>query len=264
MRARAPSASGALVPLALAALLALAVSSPAPARADDPPPTPPVNEIARREALDKLERSLRKNAASPRAEKLRDEIGKDLEALEALGGPDAAYVALEALAFDDEAVEKRVFALVELTHDKSLTKRLLAVLDARENRRRFRLHAQIAHAFAVIADPLAVEALTDLVGSEDAAVVAAAADTLAGFKQLPHAKRLEPVRRMIDRFESCWNLKESRRPEDKIATDKAKGEWEVYGSALRRSLQALTGQSQLTKPRQFREWWNDAKKATNW
>jgi len=236
----------------------------APARADGPPPPPAVNEVARREAIERLGKSLRKDASSPRAEKLREEIVKDLEALEALDGADAARAALEALAFDDDAVEKRVLAYVETVHDASLVKPLAALLEHKDYRRRFRLHAGIAHAFAVIAAPTAIEPLTELIGSEDPKVVAAAADALGGFKQVPHAKRLEPVRRMIDRFESCWNLKESRRPEDRIATDKAKDEWEVYGAALRKALQALTGQSQLTKPKQFRDWWNDHKKDTNW
>lgn len=250
--------------LAFAAGLVPAVARSAPARADGPPPTPAVNEVARQEAIERLGRSLRKDASSPRAEKLRDEIVKDLEALEALDGADAARAALGGLAFDDDAIEKRVLAYVEAVHDASLVKPLAALLDHKDYRRRFRLHAGIAHAFAVIADPAALEPLTGLVGSEDPKVVAAAADALGGFKQVPHAKRVEPVRRMIDRFESCWNLKESRRPEDRIATDQAKGEWEVYGAALRKALQALTGQTHLTRPKQFRDWWNDHKKATNW
>jgi len=258
-----------LVPVALAALVAAAVvavvgATAAPARGDGPPPTPAVNELARREAIERLGRNLRKDASSPRAEKLREEIDKDLDALEALDGADAARAAMEGLAFDDEAVEKRVLAYVETVHDPSHVKPLATLLEHKDYRRRFRLHALVAHAFAVIADPSAIEPLTGLIGSEDPKVVAAAADALGGFKQVPHAKRVEPVRRMIDRFESCWNLKESRRPEDRIATDRAKDEWEVYGAALRRALQALTGQSQLTRAKQFRDWWNDHKKATNW
>src|SRR5204863_430079 len=38
----------------------------------------------------------------------------------------------------------------------------------------------------------------------------------------------------------------------------------VDGEALKLALQALTGQSDLGTPRQFREWWNDHKKDTNW
>ncbi len=254
----------ALAALGAVVLFPAALPAAGPARADGPPPTPAVNELARRDAIERLGRSLRKDASSPRAAKLREEIDTDLEALEALDGADAARAAMEGLAFDDEAVEKRVIAYVETVHDPSHVKPLAVLLEHKDYRRRFRLHALIAHAFAVIADPSALEPLTGLIGSEDAKVVAAAADALAGFKQVPHAKRVEPVRRMIDRFESCWNLKESRRPEDRIATDRAKDEWEVYGAALRRALQALTGQTHLTRPKQFRDWWNDHKKATNW
>lgn len=241
-----------------------------PVRAEEPPPAagstaPTPTDLARKAAIERLARSLRKDAGSPRAEKLRAEIEKDLESLEALGGPDAGKAALEALAFDDAAVEQRVLAFVEAVEDKKpLVKPLIAVLEQREFRRRFRLHAALARTLAVCADPAAIAPLTTLIGSEDAPVVAAAADALVTFKSAPQKQRLEPVRRMIDCFESTWNLKESRRPEDRIARDRAMSDWEVYGAALRRSLQALTGQTQLTRPRQFREWWNDHKKATNW
>jgi hypothetical protein len=245
-----------------------APAAPAPAPAVPPPaPKPAVSAAevaARREAIERLERNLRRDAGGPYAEKKREEIGKDLDALESLGGADAAEAAIAALAFDDEAVEKRVLAFVETVHEKSLVKPLVAVLEHRDNRRRFRLHAGVAHALAVIADPGAIPALTELVVSEDPTVVAAAADALAVFKSAKHDKRVEPVKRMLGKFESTWNLKMSIRPEDRILTDKAKTEWEVFGAALRKSLQALTGQSQLTHPRQFREWWNDAKKKTNW
>lgn len=239
-------------------------------RAEDPPPAvgssdPTPTDLARKAAIERLARSLRKDAGSPRAEKLRAEIEKDLESLEALGRADAAKAALEALAFDDEAIEKRVLAFAESVEDKKpLVKPLIAVLEHREYRRRFRLHAGLAHALAVCADPAAIEPLTALIASEDAHVVAATADALVTFKSAPQKQRLEPVRRMIDCFESTWNLKESRRPEDRIARDRAMSDWEVYGAALRRSLQALTGQTQLTRPRQFREWWNDHKKKDNW
>ena len=111
---------------------------------------------------------------------------------------------------------------------------------------------------------MALPPLTELVQSEDAHVVAAAADALAGFKSSPHAKRVEPVRRMIDRFETTGNLKDSMRPEDNVARKDARDDWEIFGVALRKSLQALTGQVNLTRPRQFRDWWNDHKHEANW
>jgi hypothetical protein len=253
--------------VAWAAFVAVSVAAPAVARAGDPPPAvppPTLNETARKEALEGLGKDLRRLCASPRAEKKREEIDKTIDSVIALGGADGAKTLLDALVWDDEATEKRVLEFVETVHEKSLVKPLAAVLDDKENRRRFRLHSLVAHALSVIADPSAIPALTELVDSEDATVIAAAGDALAVFKQAPHAKRVDAVRRMIDRYESTWNLKESRRPEDRIATDEAKKDWEVFGASLRKALQALTGQAQLSRPKQFRDWWNDNKKATNW
>ncbi len=255
-----------------AAVLALLVGAlaPAPARAGDPPPPPPTApaprpiDIARKESVERLSKDLRRMARGARAEKDKAEILKDLDALKTLAGVDGAHAALEALAFDDEETEKAVFEQVETCRDKSLLKPLAAMIEDKDTRRRFRLHAQIAHAFAAIADPAALEPLTELVRSEDAHVVAAAADALAGFRSAPHAKRVEPVRRLVDVFESTYNLKESIRAEDRIQSDRAKDQWEVYGAAVRKALQSLTGQSQLSSSRQFRDWWNEHKKATNW
>jgi hypothetical protein len=162
--------------------------------------------------VERLQKDLRRMARGARAAKDKPEILKDLDALKTLSGVDGAHAALEALAFDDEETEKAVFEQVETCRDKSLLKPLAAMIDDKETRRRFRLHAQIAHAFAAIADPAALEPLTDLARSEDAHVVAAAADALAGFRSAPHAKRVEPVRRLIDVFESTYNLKSRSAP----------------------------------------------------
>ena len=238
-------------------------ADPAPA-APAAPPAPTALAVARKENVERIGKELRRLCSSPRAAKERVQIVTDLESLVALGGADAALAALEALAFDDEEIEKKVFAFVETVRDKSLVKPLAAMVTDKDTRRRFRLHAQIAHAFSAIADVAALETLAELIGSEDAHVVAAAADACAIFKAAPHAKRVEPVKRLLEVFESTWNLKESRRPEDRIPTDEAKANWEVYGASVRKGIQALSGQSQLTRPREFRDWWNDAKHAANW
>jgi hypothetical protein len=248
-------------------VLAALAASPAPSavRADDPPP-PALTPLAaaRKENVERLGKELRKLCASPRAAKEREQIDADLDSLVALGGADAANEMLGALAFDDEATEKKVFAFVETVRDKSLVKPLAAMIEDKDTRRRFRLHGQIAHAFAAIGDVSALEPLAKLIDSEDPTVVAATADALVAFKSAPHAKRVEPVKQLLEVFESTWNLKESRRPEDRIQTEVARGHWEVYGASCRKALQALTGQNQFTRPREFRDWWNEHKKATNW
>lgn len=227
-------------------------------------PAPTVSEAARKEAVERLERDVRKMANSPRVAEKKDEIRKDLESLAVLGGADGAKASLEALAFDDEDVEQDVIKIVETVHTKPLVAPLAALIEHKDYRRRFRLHAAMAHAFAVIADVTCIEPLVQLIASEDPKVVAAAADALVTFKQAPHAKRVEAVKKMLEVYESTYNLKMSRRPEDKIQTDQAKAQWEVYGMALRRGLQSLTSQTQLAKPKDFRDWWNDHKKDASW
>jgi hypothetical protein len=246
----------------LGCLLAFAGTLGSPvARAED---APSPEEIAKRENIERLGKDLRRMATSPRAPEKKDEIKKSLEALAVLGGPLSAKASLEALALEDEDVEKDVMKNVESARDKSLVAPLGALVEHKDYRRRFRLHALLAHALGVIGDVSAIEPLTGMVQSEEALVVAAAADALVLFRAAPRGKRLEPVRRLIDVFESTWNLKESIRQEDRVARDRAKKDWEVYGAACRKALQALTGQAQLTRPRQFRDWWNENKKATNW
>jgi hypothetical protein len=250
------------LPRAFLAALALSFLA-APVRADDAP-APSLEETARRENVERLGKELKRLAESPRAAQKKDEIRKAIEALSVLKGVDAAKASMNALALDDEDVEKDVARLIESEHAKPLVAPIAALLDHKDYRRRFRLHALLAHALSVIANVEGIEPLTELVRSEDAKVVAAAADALVVFRTAPHARRVEPVKRLLEVFESTWNLKESLRPDDKVASDRAKADWEVYGAACRRALQALTGQAQLVRPRQFREWWNDHKKATNW
>jgi hypothetical protein len=248
--------------LALLAAISLGVALPARARAEDPASS--ATEAAKRESIEKIEKELRRKASSPRADKYRDEILQGLESLKVLQGVAAGKAAIAALAFDDEQTEKAALEVVEANKAKALVAPLAALIEDKETRRRFRLHALMAHTFAVIADDACLEPLTQLVLSENAPVVAAAADALAGFKSSPHAKRVEPVKRMLEVFESTWNLKESMRPEDNVPRKQARDDWEVYGVALRKALQALTGQPNLTRPRQFRDWWNDHKHDANW
>jgi hypothetical protein len=233
------------------------------ARAEDPKAVD-ATETARRENVERLERDLRKMASSGRAAEKKAEIRKVIESLGVLGGVDGAKACLDGLAFDDADVEKDVLQVLETVKSPKLVAPLGALIEHKDYRRRFRLHAAMAHTFAVIADASAIEHLTALVRSEDAAVVAAGADALATFRGAPHAKRVEPVRRMLDKFESTWNLKMSVKLEDRVRQAHAEKEWDVFGKALKAALQALTGQSDLATPRQFRDWWNDHKKATNW
>jgi len=230
------------------------------AAADEPPAT----EAARKNAIRGIRSKLRKLANSPWAGKKTDEILKHLEALGALGGKEAGKAALEAVPLNEVSVRDAAFDLVEREHDKSLVKPLADMLEEKRYRRDADVRRRVAHALSVMAEPGCVEPLAGLIRfDEDAEVVAEAADALAGFGMAPLKLRKYAVRRLVDLYGTTWNLKESVRKEDKILRKKAAARYKVYGKSLRFALQALTG-SQLTRPHEWRQWWNDNKKKKKW
>jgi hypothetical protein len=225
--------------------------------------TPTAADQARKAALENIRRDLRKWSTGPRAIADKPDVLKALESLEALGGPETARVALEAVALDDKEVRDRAFAIVDKEHPKSLVKTLSELVDEKRYRRDFDVHRRVARTYAVIGDVSGVEPLVALVESEDPQVVAAAAESLATFSAAPHRVRLEPVRRLIDKYEGTWNLAESMRPEDRVISRVMKERWDVYGKPIRAALQALT-KATISRPAEWRRWWNDNKKKEDW
>lgn len=220
-------------------------------------------EAAKKAKIKDLGRDLRKWAQGPWAAQRKDDILKALEALATLACPAAAEEALEAVPLADAQVRDRAFALVEKVHDKALLKPLVALLEHKDLRRDYDLQRRIAHALAVIAEAKAIEPLTALIASEDAEVVAAAADALATFADAKVDDKRECVQRLIDLYESTWNMMNSVRPEDQKAAKTAAADWDVFSRSLRQTLQALTRQ-QLSRPKDWRRWWNDHKKDAKW
>jgi HEAT repeat protein len=224
---------------------------------------------ARKSAVKGLKKKIRKLANSPYREKpgKKAEIIKHLEAVSALGGVEAGLAALEALHHPDKEIRDTAMGIVEREHDKAQLKPLIALLeDDKKLRKDADARRRIAHALSVVADPGAVEPLADLIRfDEDPEVVAEAADALAGYAAAPLAKRKEAVRRLVDLYESTWNLKESVKTgqRDKILRKEAQKKYKVYGKSLRYALQSLVG-IQLTRPQEWREWWNENKKKNKW
>jgi HEAT repeat protein len=194
---------------------------------------------------------------------VKPDVLRAFDSLSTLGGADAARAALEALPIEDPEVRDRAFAIVEKERPKELVKTLAALPDDRRHKRDFDVHRRVAHALAVIADVSGIEPLTGMLLSEDPQVVASAADALATFASAPHRHRVEPVKRMIDLYEGTWNVKESIRPEDRVAAKHAAARWEAFGKSLRAALQALARQT-ITRPAEWRRWWNDHKKDDSW
>jgi aminopeptidase N len=223
-----------------------------------------VSESARKKAISGLGKSLGKLARDPRLARKMDEVTKIIDSLEALGGPEAGLAALKGVGITDEATRERLFVLLETVQDKRALKPLLALLENKQFRRDPDLKRRVAHALAVLADDKAIEPLSDLIRyDEDAEVVAEAADALAVFATATVEKKRIGVRRMVDLYGSTYNLMKSVRVEDKLQVKRAAQRWKVYARSLRGSLQAMTGR-QLTKPQEWRRWWNDCKKSKDW
>ncbi|MDJ0522323.1 MAG: HEAT repeat domain-containing protein [Planctomycetota bacterium] len=253
---------------ATAILLALLFAAPPEALAKDDPAAkkPALKEAGRKNAIKGLRSKVRKASRSPYAMKKKPEVLKHLEALAALGGKEAGRAAMEAVRHPDAEVRDRAFDLIEREHDKSFTKPLAAMLEDKAFRRDFDARRRIAHALAVVADPDAVEPLASLIRfDEDSEVVAEAADALAGYATAPLKVRKPAVKRLVDLYSSVWNLKESVKTDhkDKIMKKEAQARYKVYGKSLRHALQSLTGR-QLTRPKEWRQWWNENKKKKSW
>lgn len=210
-----------------------------------------------------LRKDLRKWAQGPYAVEHKADILKALDALGTLGGLESARAALEAVRMDDKDVRDRAFALVDRLHDKALIEPLAEFIDDKDTRRDFDLHQRVARSLTVTAHASAIEPLTRLIASEEEQVVAAAADGLATFAEAKVELKREAVQRMIDLYESTWNLMNSVRPEDQKGAKVAARKWEVFGKPLRQALQALALQ-QLSRPKDWRRWWNDHKKDPKW
>lgn len=231
---------------------------------DEPKEPPSSTEAGRKNAIKGLKSKIRRLASSPWALKKTDEILKHLEALTALGGHEAGAAALAALPATQEAVRDAAFDIVEREHDKRLVKPLAALLEDKNYRRDVDAKRRIAHALAVMDDASAVEPLAGLIRfDEDAEVVLEAADALSSYGAVPVKTRKIAVRRLVDLYESTYNIKESVRPEDKVLRKVAIGRYKIYGKALRYALQALTGE-RLTRPHEWRRWWNSNKKRPKW
>jgi HEAT repeat protein len=220
-------------------------------------------EAARAAKVKELRKDLRKWAGSPHEAAHKDELLASIAALKTIGGVGAARGVMDAFPSTDEDVRDKAFELVELVHDKALLAPLAEHIEHKDFRRDFDLHKRIAHALAVIADPAAIEHLTKLVQSPDADVVAAAADALAVFGDAKTDEKREAVQRLVDLYESTWNLMNSVRPEDRVAAKIAFDKWEIFSKPVRHALQTLTKQ-QITQSKDWRRWWNDHKKDAEW
>ncbi len=231
-------------------------------RADDPPP---ISDAVRKAAIKKLGKDLRKKARSPRAPKYKPDILALLDSLEVLGGVEAGEAALGAVPFVDEEVRDRAFTLAETWPEPELAKPLIAILEDKAYRQDTDARKRAARSLSIVGDPKGMPALTDLMRTdEDPELIAVVADSLATFASAPLPLRKEAVKRLVNTYTSTWNVMMSIRPEDKVIASKMRKHYQIYGRNIRGALEALTGETGIARPQEWREWWNENKKRTDW
>ena len=141
---------------------------------------------------------------------------------------------------------------------------LAALLEAKDHRRDVDLRRRIARSLGIVLDPAATVPLTSLIRTdEDAVVVATAAESLSVYGAAPLPLRKDAVKQLVETYTTTYNLMLSIKPDQKVIAGVMKERYQVYATPLRRALQALTG-AQLTRPQEWREWWNEHKKKTDW
>lgn len=259
---RIPTVLSRWLPLLLMAVLALPPASEAQAKEDKKEEK--AAELARKKAIKGFGKRLAKLSRDPRVLKKLDEVRKILDGLKALANPDAGAAALQGATIPDTKIRERIFQFAEENHDKQLLKPLLAILEAKDTRRDAELKRLIVHALAVLADEKAIEPLAGLIRfDEDAEVVAETCTTLAVFSAAKIDKRRVAVKALVTLYSTTWTYRMSIRPEDKLLTARATKRWRIYAPQMRGALQSLTGR-QWTKPKEWRRWWNDCKKARDW
>lgn len=255
--------------LATTALLLLAGSAlgalvPGLAPAPDAAAEGDVDAAARKRAIRGLGKDLRRLARDPRVLKKLDDVAKILDGLAAVPGPDAGIAALQGAPIADETIRDRIFAFAEENHDKSMLKPLLGLLQDKDHRRDTDLRLRVVHALSVLSDPKAIEPLSELITFDtDEKLVAEVCNALSVYGAAKQEQRHPAVKRMVDLYETTYTYLKSIRPEHRILTKIATTRWRTYGRQMRTALQALTG-TQLSKPHEFRKWWNTCKKARDW
>lgn len=222
-------------------------------------------ERIRKESIKKLGKTLQKRAKSRRAPKYEKEMLEILAALDALGGVEAGLAALKGLPYDGEKVRDAIFALVDKEHAPQTVGPLGRLLEDKRYRRDVDVRKRVARSLSVVGDPDAIPPLSTLIRTdEDADVVAAAADALATYAAAPIRLRKVAVEQLVGVYATTWNLMRSVDPKQKVIAGVMKKRWKVYASPVRHALRMLTGQADISRPQDWRTWWNKNKKRRDW
>lgn len=193
----------------------------------------------------------------PKAIALLKEIGT-------LKGNDVEALALVKLVREPEVarqaeVLEECFLALKGIGSRKVTGALLRLLDHSTLKEIEAVRTGVCRALQGSADPDGAEALRDLLHDREDRVIAAAAEALGAYRYAKEPLRKELFKAILDIYEGAWNLKNSVKPELKTEKRRAERRWEVVESAMEKSLQLLSNETQPDPP-SWRRWWNKNKK----
>jgi hypothetical protein len=193
----------------------------------------------------------------PKAIAILKEIGT-------LKGNDAEALAVARLVREPRVVKEpevleECFLALKGIGSRKVTPALLRLLDHSTLKEIEAVRIGVCRAFQGSADPAGAEALLDLFHDREDRVIAAAAEAAGAYRYAKEPLRKELFKGILDIYESCWNLKNSVKPELKTEKRRAERRWEVVEAAMEKSLQLLSNETQPDPP-SWRRWWNKNKK----
>ncbi|MHC4934209.1 MAG: hypothetical protein ACYTGV_18710 [Planctomycetota bacterium] len=143
---------------------------------------------------------------------------------------------------------------------RKVTKQLKLLLKTAPYRKDKNVRIGVCRALSGSADPAGVESLVDSLRDREDAVIAAAAEAAGAYRYAKDSIRKELFKKILDIYESAWNLKNSVNPDLRVERARAERKWAIIEIPMEKSLQLLSNVT-MDDPPKWRRWWNKNKKA---
>ena len=143
---------------------------------------------------------------------------------------------------------------------RKVTKSLLFLLKTSPYKKDKNIRIGVCRALSGSADPAGVDALIDRLRDKEDEVIAAAAKAAGAYRYSKDSVRKELFKKILDVYESTWNLKNTIKPELRVEKARAERKWEIIELDMEKSLQLLSNVT-MDDPPEWRRWWNKNKKS---
>jgi HEAT repeat protein len=142
---------------------------------------------------------------------------------------------------------------------RKVTKQLMLLLKTAPYRKDKNIRIGVCRALSGSADPAGVDALIDSLRDREDAVIAEAAAAAGAYRYAKDSIRKELFKKILDVYESAWNLKNSVNPDLRVERARAERKWAIIEVSMEKSLQLLSNVT-MDDPPKWRRWWNKNKK----